>query len=283
MIFESDVQSIDNCRMDRRAFTKLCHLLETQGRLKASKNMGTEEMVASSLHIIAHRTKNRVLKRQIVRFGETVSRQFHAVLKYVLRLQSLLFKKPEPIPEDSIDNRWRWFRGCLGALDGTYIRVNVKLIDRPRYRSRKNEIATNVLGVCTMDMQFIYVVPRWESFTADGKVLRDAISMRNGLKISQARNCIERCFGVLKPRWAILREKSFYPVKTQCRIISTCCLLHNFIRFEMTIDSIEQNIDDTSTSQPIEEVEEQELIRTCETSTAWAEWRNKLAEEIFNS
>ena len=29
----------------------------------------------------------------------------------------------------------------------------------------------------------------------------------------QARNCIERCFGILKVRWAILREKSFYLVK----------------------------------------------------------------------
>ncbi|XVE86227.1 hypothetical protein DITRI_Ditri18aG0018500 [Diplodiscus trichospermus] len=122
--------------------------------------MGIEEMVASFLHIIAHHTKNRVVKRQIGRSGETVSKQFHAVLKSILRLQSLLFSKPVPIPEDSTDNRWRWLKGCLGALDGTYIRVNVKAVDRPKYKSRKNEIATNVLGVCTPDMQFIYVLPR---------------------------------------------------------------------------------------------------------------------------
>ena len=48
---------------------------------------------------------------------------------------------------------------CLGASDGTYIRVNVPEGDKLRYRTRKNEIATNVLGVCSQDMQFIYVLP----------------------------------------------------------------------------------------------------------------------------
>ncbi|KAL4300908.1 hypothetical protein AHAS_Ahas17G0247900 [Arachis hypogaea] len=50
------------------------------------------------------------------------------------------------------------------------------------------------------------------------------------MKHSQARNVIERAFGVLKVRWGILRGRSFYPIKTQGRIITACCLLHNHIR-----------------------------------------------------
>ncbi|KAJ0044912.1 hypothetical protein Pint_05672 [Pistacia integerrima] len=65
----------------------------------------------------------------------------------------------DPILENSTDDRWKWFKNCLGALDGTYIRVHVESIDKNRYRTQKNEIATNVLGVCTPDMQFIYVLP----------------------------------------------------------------------------------------------------------------------------
>ena len=42
------------------------------------------------------------------------------------------------------------------------------------------------------------------------------------MKHSSTRNVIERCFGLLKGRWAILRNKSFYPIKTQVRIISAC-------------------------------------------------------------
>ncbi|XWS44527.1 hypothetical protein CRYUN_Cryun15aG0053000 [Craigia yunnanensis] len=103
------------------------------------------------------------------------------------------------------------------------------------------------------------------------------------MKHSQARNCIERCFGILKARWAILREKSFYPVKTQCKIIFACCLLHNFIRSKMPIDPIEKSVGDVSSSQPMGEGEKKNLIRHCETTNAWIEFRDKLAEEIFTS
>ncbi|MBA0767019.1 hypothetical protein Gotri_015998 [Gossypium trilobum] len=33
---------------------------------------------------------------------------------------------------------------------------------------RKYDIATNVLGICTPDMHFVYVLPGWEGSTADG-------------------------------------------------------------------------------------------------------------------
>ncbi|KAJ0039914.1 hypothetical protein Pint_28010 [Pistacia integerrima] len=103
----------------------------------------------------------------------------------VLKLHFFLLKKLEPIPENSIDERWRWFKNCLGALDGIYISVHADAGDKSRYRTRKGEIATNVLGVCTSDMQFINVLPSWEGSTTDGGVLRDAISRRNGLKVPQ--------------------------------------------------------------------------------------------------
>ena len=61
--------------------------------------------------------------------------------------------------------------------------MRVPLEDKPRYRNRKGEIATNVLGVCSQDMQFIYVLPGWEGSAADGRVLRNAISRRNGLRV----------------------------------------------------------------------------------------------------
>ena len=59
--------------------------------------------------------------------------------------------------------------------------------DKPRFRSRKNEVATNVLGVCVPDMQFIYVYLGWEGSAADGRVLRDASSRSNGLKVPRGK------------------------------------------------------------------------------------------------
>ncbi|XP_040933842.1 uncharacterized protein [Gossypium hirsutum] len=126
---------------------------------------------------------------------------------------------------------------------------------------RKCDIAINMLGVCKPDMHFVYVLPSWEGSVADGRVLRDTISRRHGLKVpngcyylvdagytncegflapfrgqryhlnewrqgyqpstpeeffnmkhASARNVIERCFGLLKLRWGILRTPSFYPL-----------------------------------------------------------------------
>ena len=69
------------------------------------------------------------------------------------------------------------------SLDGTYIRVKIPSVDKPRYRTRKGDIATNMLGVCTPDLQFVYVLPGWERSVADSRVLRDAITRRHGLKV----------------------------------------------------------------------------------------------------
>ena len=57
--------------------------------------------------------------------------------------------------------------------------------DKEKYRTRKGNIAMNVLGVCSPDMHFIYVLPGWEGSAHDSRVLRDAISRPNGLKILQ--------------------------------------------------------------------------------------------------
>ena len=68
---------------------------------------------------------------------------------------------------------------------------------------------------------------------------------------SSARNVIERCFGLLKIRWAILRSPSFYPVKTQGKIITTCALLQNLIRREMEVDPMEADLGEVLGDQDV--------------------------------
>ena len=98
------------------------------------------------------------------------------------------------------------------------------------------------------------------------------------MKHSSDRNIIERAFGLLKGRWAILRSRSFYPIKTQCWIISTCALLHNYIRREMTLDPQENSpLSDNSGAQELDG----EHIRYVETSDAWSDWRDNLVEEMY--
>uniref|UniRef100_A0A803N7K7 DDE Tnp4 domain-containing protein n=1 Tax=Chenopodium quinoa TaxID=63459 RepID=A0A803N7K7_CHEQI len=127
------------------------------------------------------------------RSGETTSRQFHAFLLAILKLHVVLLKKLTPIQEDCDDERWKYFKNCLGALDGTMILVNVPCEDRPKYRSRKGTLAMNVLGVCSPEMEFTYVLPGWEGSAHDGHILQDAISRPNGLKVPKG--CYYLCDG----------------------------------------------------------------------------------------
>ncbi|CAL2230034.1 unnamed protein product [Prunus armeniaca] len=53
---------------------------------------------------------------------------------------------------------------------------------------------------------------------------------------SSLRNVIERCFGVLKARFPILKLMPNYPPRRQRRIPIACCVLHNFIRKEARRD-----------------------------------------------
>ena len=58
----------------------------------------------------------------------------------------------------------------MGALDETYIKVHVPELEMSRYRTRKSEIATNVLGVFSRNMEFIFVLRGWEGSASDSRV-----------------------------------------------------------------------------------------------------------------
>ncbi|KAH6828123.1 hypothetical protein C2S53_014964 [Perilla frutescens var. hirtella] len=262
------------------------------GGLKGNRNVSVSEQLTMFLSILAHHTKNRIVKKSYKRSGGTVSKHFHGVLNAIIRLHSLLLAKLVPIDEDCTNEMWKWFKGCLGALDGTYILVKVSKSDRGWYCNRKGQILVNVLGVCDRYMNFTYILTGWEGSATDARVLRDAITRNNGLRVpignyylcdngyvngegfltlyrglryhlddwvqgrytpqnreelfnikhSKARNVIERTFGLLKMRWAILRSPYFYPIKVHNCIILACCLLHNFIRKVMPVDPLESEL-----------------------------------------
>ncbi|KAA0044938.1 retrotransposon protein [Cucumis melo var. makuwa] len=301
MIHESDLVCRQSTRMDRRTFAILCHLLRNVAGLSSTEIVDVEEMVAVFLHVLAHDVKNRVIQREFVRSGETVSRHFNIVLLVVLRLYEELIKRPVP--------------NCLGALDGTYIKVNVPAGDRPTFKTRKREIATNVLGVCDMKGDFVYVLAGWEGSAVccgsyvmrfhekmDYKCQRGFLAPYRGqryhlqewrgaanaptnakeyfnMKHSSARNVIERAFGVLKGRWAILRGKSYYPLQVQCRTNLACALLHNLINREMTYcDDVDDKNEGDSTYATTTASED---IQYIETTNEWSQWRNDLAESMF--
>ncbi|KAF7806079.1 protein ALP1-like [Senna tora] len=331
LVYSNDSSCYNVLRMYRNTFDRLCSMLDEIGGLKATKHMLVDEQVAMCLNILAHHAKNRVIQWNFGRSGSTISKYFHIVLKAIIRLNRVLYKSPTPIPEDSTDQRWKWFKNCLGALDGTHVKVRVDPNEQTRFRNRKGDVTINVLGVCSQDAQFIYVLSGWEGSAADSRVLKSAMSRPRGFKVpagqyylvdagysnaqgflapfrgqryhlnewregrhptnprecfnmrhSAARNVIERCFGMLKNRWAILRSPSFYNVRTHNVIVIACCLLHNLIRRENAHDPLDDEIENL-VPEPVEEpAEDDPTISTIESSETWTLFRENLAAEMFN-
>ena len=65
VIFDADLTCIDNTRMDRNAFYKLCNMLQTTGELLPTKNLDNEEIIVIFLYTISYHAKNRVLKENL--------------------------------------------------------------------------------------------------------------------------------------------------------------------------------------------------------------------------
>ncbi|XP_042040280.1 uncharacterized protein LOC121785850 [Salvia splendens] len=309
----TDTDCVNNLRMDRNCFGRLCLLLRERMGLKDRKF--------------------------------TVSRYIHEVLRGVIGLHEVFMAKPTPMDDDCDDPRWKWFKGCLGALDGTYIDVRVSVGDAPRYRTRKGHIATNTLAVCDRFMRFVYVLTGWEGSAGDSRVLRDAVTREvdklrvpkgcyylcdNGyansegfltpfkgvryhlkewgpsahkpqnptemfnMRHTMARNIIERAFAVLKMRWGILRSASFYPITTQTRLIMACFILHNFIRSQMQVDPVELELSDANVNlEDLEDIngdisagaegDAVEYVDAVESTPAWNQTRTEIAEFMWNN
>ncbi|KAG8371301.1 hypothetical protein BUALT_Bualt13G0073500 [Buddleja alternifolia] len=183
----SDTSCVNNLRMNRNAFGRLCYLLEHVGGLIDSRHVNIPEKVCMFLSTLAHHKKNCIVKHDFIRSGHTVSKYFHAVLVALLKLYPLILVTPDPVQADSTDSRWKWFKGCLGALDGSYINVRVRDTEKPRYRNRKGEVSINLLGVVDRFCKFVYILLGWKGSAADARVLRDAINRPHGFKVSSGK------------------------------------------------------------------------------------------------
>ncbi|CAL1353622.1 unnamed protein product [Linum trigynum] len=325
-----DISNTMLIRMSCKSFEKLCNLLRDRGGLRCSWNMEIDEMVAIFLYTIAHNEKNRQNQITFRRSGETISRVIKVVLNSVLKLHPILLRKPKPVLEDSEDPKWKHFKNCLGAVDGTIVEVRTTKDRQARYRTRKGTIGMNVLGVCNQNLEFIYVLTGWEESAHDGRVLRDALARPNGLKVPRgyyylcdagysncqgflapyrgqryhlkewgrnrpktpeeifnmrhatARNIIERVFGILKMRWAILRDTTWFSTRMVAKIVNACCLLHNFIRGEVGADVFERVYEDEDPStEPI--IDDDELITLIQPTLEWTQFRQQLAQEMWAS
>ncbi|KAG8367418.1 hypothetical protein BUALT_Bualt16G0069800 [Buddleja alternifolia] len=244
----------NNLRLDRNAFGRLCFLLQNVGGLVPTRNVQIPEQVAIFLSILAHHKKNMIVKFDFKRSGYTISKQFNLVLGALLKLYPILISTPEPVQEDSTNERWNWFKGCLCALDGTYIPVRVLQKDKARYRNRKVDISVNVLVVCDQNMKYTYILTGWEGSAADSRVLRDAVTRPNGLKIPNGNYYLcdsgyTNCEGFLAPYRGVRYH------------------LRDWDESQMPLDPLDAEVNEMPNTHDDEP--DVEFIEQVETSNAW--------------
>ncbi|XP_073067171.1 uncharacterized protein [Primulina eburnea] len=292
-----DTQCVNNLRMNRTAFGRLCYLLTNLGGLVESRYARVEEKVAMFLSILAHHKKNRVAGHDYIRSGQTVSAHFHDVLKALLKLHPLLLVKSSHVDEDCRNEAWKCFKwfddikvtytllaGLPCALDGTHIGVHVPCRDKARYRNQKGAIAVNVLG---QDFTPIIVVEKicqrsqyWCYENAGSYYLCDnGYTNVEGFLTPYRRVSIIAMLGQSCLRWEILRSPSFYPLKVHNHIILAFILLQNFIRTHMdedSMDNVEENI-----GSPVNDTQN-DFINSLESSIGWDAWKDELAMSMWN-
>ena len=70
-------------------------------------------------------------------------------------------------------------------------------------------------------------------------------------------------------------------MRTQCRIVTACCLIHNLIKREMAVDPVE--LEYTASEQAtVHVVPPDDYIDTIEPTTQWTEMRDNLATTMYN-
>lgn len=121
-------------------------------------------------------------------FYSIFHRVLHTVLSKSFYQQYVQLPRANAPLSDFIEKNPRFypfFKDCIGAIDGTHIRVSPPQRDKPRYRNRKGGISQNVLAASSFEMRVHYALGGWEGSATDGTVFEDARS--HDLRIPQGK------------------------------------------------------------------------------------------------
>lgn len=155
--------------------------------------------------------------------------------------------------------------GVIGCVDGTHIPIRSPGgQDAELYRCRKGYFSINVMGVCDASLKFTNIVVNWPGSAHDSRIFNESrlcealkegryrgfLLGDNGYACRpylltpfltplteketrynaahiKTRNVIERAFGVLKRRFAILSIPGRTKLANTENIIVACAVLHN--------------------------------------------------------
>jgi len=109
--------------------------------LHPTRHILVEEQLAIFLKIVGENASNRMAQERFQRSGATISRVFNKVLDAITMLYPTIVTQPNgdtiPLRIRKDPKMFPYFKGCIGAADGTHIRAHIAESDAVRFRSRK--------------------------------------------------------------------------------------------------------------------------------------------------
>lgn len=101
----SNERFLENFRMDKQVFYKLCDKLKAKGLLRHTSRIKVEEQLAIFLFIIGHNLRTRAVQELFKYSGETISRHFNNVLSAIISVSLDFFQPPgSQIPPEIRDD-----------------------------------------------------------------------------------------------------------------------------------------------------------------------------------
>ena len=166
-------------RVERQLFNRLHNILVESYGLQSTTKMSSVEALAIFLWIVGAPQSIRQADDRLVRSLETISRTFNKVLRCLLRLAPNIIRPRDPEfselhPNLENPDFWPYFNDCIGAIDGTHVKLVVPKTKRIQSLNRYNETSQNVLVVCDFDMRFTFVLSGWPGSAHDMRVFKDA-------------------------------------------------------------------------------------------------------------
>ncbi|KAG6382509.1 hypothetical protein SASPL_157821 [Salvia splendens] len=171
----TDRACVDNLRMDRNTFGRLCRILRDRVGLIDQRLVSVEEQVAMFLCVLAHHKKSRIVEHNFMWSSQTVSKYIHIVLRGILTLHSIFLVNPTPIDEDCPERR---------VVVKVYIcGINISTTCQHHFQS-KLAIVTSQISIYTMSLKIppqamFFYRGKWTQ-EMDAMLLSTLITLRTG-------------------------------------------------------------------------------------------------------
>ncbi|WVZ49552.1 hypothetical protein U9M48_000899 [Paspalum notatum var. saurae] len=179
-ILEDEEDCYNTFHMRKDQFLCLHQLLVSRYGLRSTNNISSEECLAMFLYIVSGPHSNRASAITFGHSKSTVSRKFRHALRTIYNLGVDIIKPIDPTfaqphPKVTKGAYVPWFENCIGALDGTHIRLQVSGEKNMTFIGRHMVPTFNVLAVVDLDCRFIFVCFGRPGSMHDHSVLQQAL------------------------------------------------------------------------------------------------------------